>query len=204
MLKEKIAKETTKNSFLTKPEITTNILLVKSLIFCIAFVLLTSNVFAQVITDFPTRKEVKTDFPTQKEVRTDFPTQNVPNEGKVSKKIIPDSYIILFNEDALQPYIKKSPAGENDNRQEKANDAQKYEEQMTVTLRKIAQDKLGITSEMITEYYTTATTGIKIQVKNDQAKSILERLKTVKEAAAMIQDFEITAFESAVVPATNF
>ena len=204
MLKEKIAKETTKNSFLTKPKITTNILLVKSLIFCIAFVLLTSNVFAQVITDFPTRKEVKTDFPTQKEVRTDFPTQNVPNEGKVSKKIIPDSYIILFNEDALQPYIKKSPAGENDNRQEKANDAQKYEEQMTVTLRKIAQDKLGITSEMITEYYTTATTGIKIQVKNDQAKSILERLKTVKEAAAMIQDFEITAFESAVVPATNF
>jgi subtilisin family serine protease len=74
---------------------------------------------------------------------------------------------------------------------------------MIVQLRKLAQDKLGITPAMITEYYTTATIGIKVQVKNANAKGLLDKLKTVKEVAAMVQDFEITSTEFDVRPLTG-
>ena len=186
MVEQQIAKENKNNSFLTTSGINTSIITVKSLVICIALGMFMSNVFAQ------------------KEGKPDFPTQKIENEGKVSKKAIPDSFVIFFNEDELQPYIKKSPAKEDDNREAKANDAQKYEKQMIVTLRKLAQEKLGITPAMIVEYYTTATTGIKIQIKNSQAKGLIDKLKTVKEVAAMVQDFEIIATVDEVVPGTDF
>ena len=186
MLKQQIAKENKKNNFLATLDINTNKMIVKCLVICIALVMFISNVFAQ------------------DEGKPDFPTQKFPNAGKISKKPIPDSYLIFFNEDELQPYIKKSPAGEKDNREAKANDANKYEKQMMVSLRKLAQEKLGITPSMIAEYYTTATTGIKIQVKNEQAKGLLNKLKNVKEVVAMVQDFEITAIDDNAVPVTNF
>jgi subtilisin family serine protease len=143
------------------------------------------------------------DLYAQEEGKPDFPTQKLNDIGKVEKKAIPDTYIIFFNEDELQPYIKKSPAKENDNRENKGKDANNYEQQMIVQLRKLAQDKLGITPAMISEYYTTATVGIKVQVKNQNAKGLIDKLKTVKEVAAMVQDFEITSTELDLRPVTT-
>lgn len=161
-------------------------IIVKSLVICIASaIFFTSNVFAQ------------------KEEKPDFPAEKIEKEGKLSKKPIPDSFIIFFNEDELQPYIKKSPAKENDNREAKANDAKKHEQQMIVALRKLAQEKLGITPAMIVEYYTIVTTGIKIQIKNENAKGLINKLKTVKEVAAMVQDFEINPVFDDVQPLTS-
>ena len=137
---------------------------------------------------------------SQNEENPDFPAQKVSGEGKVSRKPIPDTFVIFFNEDELQPYIKKSPAKENDNREAKANDARRYEQQMIVSLRRLAQEKLGITPAMIAEYYTTATTGIKVQIKNDKAKGLINKLKTVKEVAAIVQDFEINAIGNETLP----
>ena len=136
----------------------------------------------------------------QQESQPDFPTQKFDQPVKIKKKMIPDTYVILFDEDQFQPFIKKSPPKENDNRQSKGNEAKNYEQQMIVQLRKIAQEKLSITPSMISEYYTTATTGIKVQVKNANAKGLLDKLKTVKEAAAIFQDFEINAIGYNICP----
>lgn len=136
----------------------------------------------------------------QNEGKPDFPTQKDENPGKISKKAIPDTYVIFFDEAELQPYVKKNPAKENDNREAKGKDADKFEQQMIVQLRKLAQDKLGITPAMIAEYYTTATVGIKVQVKNANAKGLLDKLKTVKEVAAMVQDFEMSSTELDIRP----
>lgn len=139
----------------------------------------------------------------QKEDKPDFPAKKIDQPGQMSKKLIPDSYIIFFNEDVLPPYIKKSPAKENDNRETKGNDARNYEQQMIVQLRKLAQDKLGITPAMIAEYYTIATMGIKVQVKNANAKGLLDKLKTVKEVTGMIQDYTIDATDFNIRPVTG-
>lgn len=139
----------------------------------------------------------------QKEEKPDFATEKFDQPGKLNKKVIPDSYIIFFNEDEFQPFIKKSPAKENDNREAKGNEAKSHEKQMIVQLRKIAQDKLGITPAMIADYYTTATAGIRVQVKNENAKGLLEKLKTVKEVVAMVQDFTIDAVDDNVRPVTG-
>lgn len=139
-------------------------------------------------------------FAFSQEPQPDFPTKKFDQAEKITKKTIPDTYVIFFDEEEFQPFVKKSPTKENDNRGSKGNEAKTYEQQMIVQLRKIAQEKLGITPAMITEYYTTATTGIKVQVKNANAKGLLEKLKTVKEVAAMIQDFEIAAIGYNVHP----
>lgn len=120
-----------------------------------------------------------------------FPTQKVDNVKGLSKKEVPDTYIIFFNDEDFEPFIKKKPAKENENRESRGNEAKKYEQQMIVQLRKIAQDKLGIPPAMIQEYYTSVTMGIKVGVKNENAKGLLNKLKTVKEVAAMVQDYEI-------------
>lgn len=139
----------------------------------------------------------------QNEEKPDFPTKKDENPGKISKQAIPDSYIIFFSETELQPYIKKNPAKENDNRETKGKDAEKYEQQMIVQIRKLAKDKLDITPAMIAEYYTTATIGIKVQVKNANAKGLLDKLKTVKEVAAMMQDYTMDATDLDVKPINN-
>jgi hypothetical protein len=134
------------------------------------------------------------------ETQPDFPTEKIDNPGKITKKVIPDTYLIFFDEEEFQPFVKKSPARENENRETRGNAAKNDEQQMIVQLRKIAQEKLGIPPSMISEYYTTATTGIKVQVKNANAKGLLEKLKTVKEVTAMIQDFEISTVVHNVCP----
>ena len=136
--------------------------------------------------------------------KPDFPAQKITEVGKVSANPIPDSFIIFFNEEVLPPYIKQNPATESDNRDAKAGDAKKYEQRMIPVLGRIAREKLGINPEMITEYYTTATTGIKVQIKDEEARGLIEKLKEVKEVAAMVQDFEITATGNNVRPASNY
>lgn len=142
----------------------------------------------------------------QREERPDFRIQQpqAPEAIKVSSKPIPNSFIIIFNEDVLPPYIKRSPAQENDAREAKANDAGKYERQMTVAIRKLAQEKLDISPEMIAEYYTTAFTGIKVQIKDERAKDLINKLKEIKEVTALVQDFEITAIMDNAMPPANF
>jgi len=134
------------------------------------------------------------------EPQPDFPAQKFDKPGKISKIAIPDSYVIFFDETEFQPFIKKNPSKENDKRDSKGNEAKNYEQQMIVQLRKVAQEKLGITPAMITEYYTTAMAGIKIQVKDANAKGLLDKLKTVKEVTAMVQDFQIDAVAYNVCP----
>lgn len=194
MTERKITLERKENIFSAALLIAAKVLIVKSLVIGMALVMCTLNAVAQ--------REKKPDV-VQREEKPDFRFKKIPNEGKVSKKPIPDSFILIFNEDELQPYINKSPARENDDRQANANEAQKYEKEMIVRLRKLAQEKLDITPAMIAEYYTTAFTGIKVQIKNEQAKGLIDKLKTVKEVSALIQDFELTAIENDVRPTAN-
>jgi subtilisin family serine protease len=137
---------------------------------------------------------------SQDEGKPDFPAQKIEKVGVAQNKPIPDTYVILFNEEDFQPFVKKSPAKENDNRENKGKEANNHEQQMIVQLRKVAKEKLGITPAMILEYYTTATVGIKVGVKNENAKGLLNKLKTVKEIAAMVQDFEIDAVGFNAIP----
>lgn len=218
MIKQEITLERTKdreNIFSTILGITAQVLIVKRLTVCIALTMLVSSIFAQPekivkpgseIQRIPQTGRVisKPNTDLIKVENPDFPTEQIKNVGKVSAKPIPDSFIIFFNEDELKPYIKQSPAAENDNRDAKANDAKKYEQKMTVALRKLAQEKLGINPAMIAEYYTTAFTGIKVQIKNEEAKGLINKLKDVKEVAGMVQDFETTAIGNNVQPAPNF
>jgi subtilisin family serine protease len=136
------------------------------------------------------------------ETQPDFPTQKIDKVDKITKKAIPDTYIIFFDEEEFQPFVRKNPARDNDKREAKGNEAKQYEQQMIVQLRKIAQEKLDIPPSMISEYYTTATTGIKVQVRNANAKGLIEKLKKVKEVTAMIQDFEINVLDDNFCPVT--
>jgi hypothetical protein len=43
----------------------------------------------------------------QDEGKPDFPAQKIADIGKVSKKPIPDTYLIFFDEEQMQPYVKK-------------------------------------------------------------------------------------------------
>jgi subtilisin family serine protease len=192
------------------------VLAIRQLAVCIALAMFGLSIFAQpgtiVVkpgTEIQRRPEAGRAIakPTPDSItvnKPDFPTQTISEEGKVSAKPIPDSFVILFNEDELQPFIKQSPAKDGDNREAKANDAKKYEQKMTVALKKLAQEKLEINPAMITEYYTTAFTGIKVQIKNEHAKGLLKKLKAVKEVAALVQDFEVNAIGGKVQPAPNF
>ena len=77
----------------------------------------------------------------QEEGKPDFPAQKFDKVGVATKKPIPDTYIIFFSEADFQPFIKKSPAKENDNRANKSKEADNYEQQMIVKLRKVAKEK---------------------------------------------------------------
>lgn len=181
--------------------------IVKWLAVCLVFSALASSIFAQPekIVNPGSIRVPRTTAPELVTIeKPDFPAEKITEAGKVSANPIPDSFIIFFNEDVLPPYIKQSPATERDNRDAKADDAKKYEQKMMTALGRIAREKLGINPEMITEYYTTATTGIKVRIKNEEARRLLEKLKDVKEVAALIQDFEITAIGNNVKPTSNF
>jgi Subtilase family len=210
MMKQAIILEKPKSKekiFSSTLGIVAKVLVVKRLAMCIALAMFGTTVFAQperIVkpgVERVLRKPASDSITVEK---PDFLTQDIQDVGKVSAKPIPDSFVIIFNEDELQPFIKQSPAKENDNRETKASEAKRYEQKMTVALKKLAQEKLDIPPSMIAEYYTTAFTGIKVQIKNEQAKGLIKKLKDVKEVAAMVQDYELKAIGNNVQPAPNF
>jgi subtilisin family serine protease len=140
-------------------------------------------------------------IPEKSKEIVDPSAKKVDNPKKVKTSVIPDQYVILFDENIVPPFAKSSGNAKFTNRNEKKKASDAYDKKMEGQIRKIAQEQLGITPAMIKSVFSAATTGIVIQLKNDQAKGLKAKLTQMKEVVAMIPDFTMqTAEDKTVAP----
>ncbi|MEZ4885082.1 MAG: S8 family serine peptidase [Chitinophagales bacterium] len=141
-------------------------------------------------------------FAQPKEDKADFKIQEIPlRESDPKAKIIPGSYIFIFNDKAVPSFLDKygEKMSQSKEREEKAKLFDQYDREARETILKIAESRLKISPKQIAEVYTGSITGFSVKDMNSrQAKELQEQVAKMDEFLGMGEDFEMTINVAAV------
>ena len=114
-------------------------------------------------------------------------------KSKVSPgKKIPNSYIVVLNDDFVAPLASKKTT-KSGSRASQAAAAKKHQAAAEKTIRKYAIETLGLSNDEIGEIFTGAQSGftVKLKPKKSGAATWLKRAKSAKNTATAFQDQEM-------------
>ena len=104
-------------------------------------------------------------------------------------EVVPNQYVLLFNENIVPSFSNNPESSRFTNRDEKKRAADAYERLMEPKIRKLALDKLGITSDMTKAVFSTVATGMVVQLKSDHYERLKSQLSQIREVLVLAPDY---------------
>lgn len=164
-----------------------------------------SNVYAQF-----TKPKTRTFNPTvkpanpklDKSVLTQKPNFDL-NEIKTKQEPesnVPNSFIVFFNPKAVPAFYDAYPEDEFKSREELLETYQSFEKKATSQIMEIAQGKMGLKAEQITQVYAGIISGFAVKMSEGEAKEFAERARESELVQSMGRDIYVNMDAASATP----
>ncbi|MBX2875493.1 MAG: S8 family serine peptidase [Saprospiraceae bacterium] len=118
-------------------------------------------------------------------------------KSAATAKKIPNSYVVVLNEDFVKPMAAQK--SRSSNREAQAAAANKHEAAAIKQIRKYATETLGLSNSEIKEVYAGAVSGFSVKLANKKSgASWMTKTKSTKNTADVFQDEEFELADHAI------
>ncbi len=116
------------------------------------------------------------------------------------EKFVPNSFIVFFNPKAVPSFYDVYPEDKFENREQLLEEYQSFEKKASSQIMEIAQGKMGLKAEQITQVYAGIISGFAVKMSEDEAKEFAERARESELVQSVGRDIYMNMDAASATP----